>query len=263
VLTRPRVERFIATCLEALTVRPSARFVARELLGRKGIFRYRLRSSGRPIHVRHNTGDRVVLHEVFYDGHYDMPDAAWAYLRGLDRPVEIVDLGANIGLFGVLMLDRLPGSRITAFEPDRSNAAVHLRTIEANGAADDWRLLQVAASNRPGRVSFVSGEFARSRIDPGYGGEEVESVDVFAHLGHADFAKVDIEGGEWAILDDERFRSLETPVLVLEYHADLCSGDPMRLALDALTGAGYRTELSWRFPGQGMVWAWKPEIERG
>ena len=262
VLGRPRVERFVATFLEALTVCESARFVGRELSSRRGVYRYRLRSSARPIHVRHNTGDRVVLHEVFYDGHYDMPDAVWAYLAKLGRAAEIVDLGANIGLFGVVMLDRLPGSRITGFEPDRSNADVHRRTIEANGASGHWRLVEAAASNEDGRVSFLSGEFARSRIDPGSGADEVEAVDVFPYLERADFAKIDIEGGEWPILQDDRFRTLQTPALVLEYHDDLSPGDPRELSVQALTAAGYRTELSWNSPAQGMVWAWKPELER-
>jgi FkbM family methyltransferase len=262
VLGRPRVERLIATGIEALTVRESPRFVGRELFRRKGVYRYRLRSSGRPIHVRHNTGDPVVLHEVFYEGHYDMPEPVWSYLVGLGRPAEIVDLGANIGLFGVVMIDRLPGSRITGFEPDASNADVHRRTIEANGAARDWRLVEAAASNEDGRVPFLSGEFARSRIDPGSGAGDVEALDVFPYLERADFAKIDIEGGEWPILQDHRFLTLRTPALVLEYHVDLSPGDPRKLSLELLAAAGYRTELSWNFPAQGMVWAWKPELER-
>jgi FkbM family methyltransferase len=261
ILTRPRIEQLVAVGLESSTVRSSARFVLRELSGRSTLERYELRSSGRPVFVRHNTGDRVVLHELFYEGHYDLPEPVARYLDGLDRPPEIVDLGANIGLFGVLMLARHPDARITAFEPDHTNAEVHRRSIAENDSERRWNLVEAAASNHAGHVSFRSGEFARSRIEPGDGTEQVEAVDVFPHLDRADFAKIDIEGGEWAILGDERFAGLRTPVLVLEYHADLCPApDPRVAALSALTGAGYEIMETWGFPGQGMFWAWKPEI---
>jgi hypothetical protein len=26
--------------------------------------------------------------------------------------------------------------------------------------------------------------------------------------------------------------------------------------------AGYRTTATWELPGQGMLWAWKPDVER-
>ncbi len=264
ILTRPRIEQLVAIGLESTAVRGSTRFVLRELADRETLKRYRLRSSGRPVYIRHNTGDRVVLHELFYEGHYDLPETVAAYLDGLGRPPEIVDLGANIGLFGVQMLARFPNARITAFEPDHTNAEVHRRTMAENDSGGHWQLVEAAASNRDGQVYFRSGEFARSRIEPGDGPEQVDAVDVFPHLERADFAKIDIEGGEWAILGDDRFGELRTPVLVLEYHADLCpKPDPRVAALDALSRAGYRTIETWAFPGQGMLWSWKPELETG
>ena len=183
----------------------------RELAGRETPERYRLRSSGRYVYIRHNTGDRVVLHELFYEGHYDLPETVAAYLDGLGRPPEIVDLGANIGLFGVQMFARFPIARITAFEPDHTNAEVHRRTMAENHSGGHWQVVEAAASNRDGQVYFRSGEFARSRIEPGDGPEQVDAVNVFPHLERADFAKIDIEGGEWAILGDDRFGELRTP----------------------------------------------------
>jgi FkbM family methyltransferase len=256
ILTRPRVEQFVAVGIESTAVKGSARFVLRELTGKDTLMRYELRSSGRPVYLRHNTGDRVVLHELFYDGHYDLAEPVAAYLDGLGRAPELVDLGANIGLFGVLMLARFPDARITAFEPDHTNAEVHRRSMAENEG--NWELVEAAASNRDGRVSFRSGEYARSRIEAGEGSEQVDAVDVFPYLERADFVKIDIEGGEWAILGDERFAGLRTPVLVLEYHADLCPDpDPRAAALTALEGAGYETTETWAYPGQGMLWAWK------
>jgi FkbM family methyltransferase len=263
VLTRPRVERVVSVGLQSTAVRGSARFVVRELSGRGAVVRYELRASGRPVYLRHNTADPLVLDELFYTRHYDLPDPVARFLSTLGRPPEILDLGANIGLFGVLMLDRFPGARITAFEPDESNVEIHRRSMAENDPDGTWRLVEAAASNRDGRVPFRSGEYSRSRIEAADANDEVDSVDIFPYLDRADFAKIDIEGGEWPILVDDRFTALRTPVLVLEYHSDLCPMEDSReAAFTAVSKAGYRTTATWELPGQGMLWAWKPDVER-
>jgi len=259
ILSRPRAERVAQVLIQAATVRERARFVYLELSASFRLARYRLRRSGRPIYIRHNTVDPLVLDEIFYTGHYTLPDEVESVLAGLGRPPVILDLGANVGLFGVWALDRFPGCTITAFEPDTTNAAVAQMTMDANDVGERWRLNKAAAAAHNGRVSFLSGEFSRSRIDA-EGGTEVEAVDVFPYLEGVDFAKIDIEGGEWEILGDPRFQELELPALVLEFHPDQAPGpDPRGLALDTLGRAGYETQLVYDFaPGQGMVWAWQP-----
>ena len=208
--------------------------------------------------IRHNTADPLVLDEIFYTGHYELPDDVARRLAALGRPPVLLDLGANIGLFGVWALDRFPGSTITAFEPDPTNAAVARLCIQANEAGDSWRLVEAAATASDGRVSFVSGEFSRSRIEAG-GDAEVEAVDVFPYFEDVDFAKVDIEGGEWEILGDPRFKELGLTALALEYHRDQAPGaDPRALALEAVRQAGYEARVVDEFgPGQGMLWAWR------
>jgi FkbM family methyltransferase len=257
VLTRPAIERVVQVSIQATTVREPIRFVFRELSASGRLSRYRLRSSGRLVLVRHNTADPLVLDEVFYTGHYDTPPEVATVLDGLGRPPRVVDLGANIGLFGVWALDRYPDAQIVAFEPDRANAAVARLCIEANAAAEQWRLVEAAAADRDGRVSFISGDYSRSRI--GEGSDEVEAVDIFPYLDDADFVKVDIEGGEWALLADPRFEKLAAPVLVLEYHCDQAPGpNPQADALAAVRRAGYETRVVAEFePGQGLLWGWR------
>ena len=261
-LTRPRVERVVSVLLQSTAVRGRPRYVLRELSGRGALAHYELRSSGRQVYLRHNTADPLVLDEVFYSRHYDLPDPVEAYFAGLGRPLEIVDLGANIGLFGALMLDRYPSARITAFEPDHSNAEIHRLSMAASRPAESWELVEAAASTAAGRLPFRSGEYSRSRIEAEGATEEVEAVDIFPYLTQADFVKIDIEGGEWPILGDERFATLRTPVIVLEYHPDMCAADdPREAAFAAVRQAGYETLETREFtPGQGMFWAWKPSI---
>jgi FkbM family methyltransferase len=259
VLRRPRAARVASVLIQASTVHKSARFVYRELSASGRLARYGLRGSRREVFIRHNTADPLVLDEIFYTGHYELPEHVVALLDGLGRPPRILDLGANIGLFGVWALDRFPGARITAFEPDPTNADVARRCIEANGDADRLQLIEAAAMDRDGGVEFLSGVFSRSRIESGEGTIQVKAVDVFPFLENVDFAKVDIEGGEWSILGDPRFRRLRVPAIVLEYHPDQAPGpDPRAMALQAVRGAGYEAEVVDEFgPGQGMLWAWR------
>jgi FkbM family methyltransferase len=259
ILRRPRVARVISVLIQASTVRGSLRFVYRELSASGSLSRYALRRTGRPIFVRHNTADPLVLDEIFYTGHYELPEEVARVLDGLGRPPRILDLGANIGLFGVWALDRFPGAEITAFEPDPTNAEVARLCIDANAAGRHWRLIEAAAGNRDGRIGFRAGEFSRSRIEPEGSGMYVDAVDVFPYLEGIDLAKVDVEGAEWAVLTDPRFLQLQVPALVLEYHPDQAPGsDPRRLALEIVEGAGYETKLVFEFsPDQGMFWAWR------
>ena len=261
VFSRPRVARVSQVLRQASTVRSPVRFLRLELSASGRLARYRLRRSGRLVHLRHNTADPLVLEEIFYTGHYVLPDPVSAFLNGLGRPPRVLDLGANIGLFDIWALDRFPGAEVVAFEPDPTNAEVARLTIDAN-PGENWDLVEAAAAAEDGRATFVTGEYSRSRIEEGADGIEVETRDVFSYLDGIDLAKIDIEGGEWALLADPRFRALDVPVLVLEYHDDQApTDDPRAAALEAVRGAGYEAQVVEEFSaGQGVLWAWRPEV---
>jgi FkbM family methyltransferase len=216
-----------------------------------------LRSSGVAIALRHHTGDVLVLDEIFSQLEYEPPPEVRSSLTGLHAPT-VVDLGANIGLFGAWVLERYPDARIISVEADPANAAVHRRTIEANGVDDRWTLVEGFASTQAGVVRFVGGEHATSRAGSGEGSIDVPTVDVFPELAGADVVKIDIEGAEWELLADPRFAALQPSVLVLEYHEDGCPGtDPARAAEAALREAGLEVVPGGRKPqfGAGILWA--------
>jgi FkbM family methyltransferase len=248
-------------------VRESLPFVRRELQSRSVRGRYRLRRSGQTIMIRHGTLDIPTLAEIFLERQYEPPPALAQYLENLGRPPQIVDLGANIGLFGAFMRSRLPQARLTAVEADPENAAVHRDVVAANAAEAVWHLIEAVASVSNDEVAFLAGENVFSRAaEPGSAGNArlVEGLDALPVLGEADLAKIDIEGGEWAILGDSRFQELSPKTLVLEYHSHLCPGpEPRQVALELLREAGYevelRTERTTDYGTFGMLWAWKPE----
>jgi FkbM family methyltransferase len=147
-------------------------------------------------------------------------------------------------------------------EADPGNAAVHRSTIEANGLQERWELVEGFASTSPGIVRFAAGEHATSHAaDREEEWLEVSAVDVFPQLAGADLLKIDIEGAEWDLLADPRFRQTPPRVVVLEYHQQGCpEPDAAAAAERALRGAGFDVVHAGRKPqfGAGLLWAFAP-----
>lgn len=255
------MEPLAARLLCARLVRESPAFFVRELRHAQKLHVYHLRGSDMRVAIRH-PGDAATLAEVFYHRWYE-PRGELA--RALDSTLRILDLGANIGLFGAFALTRWPQSRVFAYEPDPANVAVHRRTIEANELATRWTLEPAAAGVRDGEAVFAVGLNVDSHeVDPRTDGTPAATTtlpmrDVLAQMAAADLVKMDIEGGEWDILCDPRFANHPPPAIVLEYHPRHCPDADPRAALQrALEGAGLAVTSIWHSEdGHGMVWAWR------
>jgi FkbM family methyltransferase len=255
----------IQTMRAASAVRPSGEFMANQMRA-EHVASYRLRESGLRATIRHRSRDVAILNEIFggtggING-YAPPSEVAAALDESQSP-RIMDLGANIGLFGLYVLGRWPTARITAFEPDPDNAALLERTIAANSLQRQWHLRRSACSNCAGTMPFAAGLFSEARIaDPGEAGTvEVQTVDLFAEDHDLDLLKIDIEGGEWPILTDPRLAELKARAVVLEWHARGCPvPDAHSAARDLLSAAGYAQLLDVGEPQghtDGVIWAWR------
>jgi FkbM family methyltransferase len=253
----------MTAALRGSLVNESARFARNELRRRGVTASYTLRESDRPVVIRHHTSDVMILDEVFGADEYALPSGVVDALADLRQP-RILDLGANVGLFGVWALDRWPDAHIHGYEPDPGNAAVHERVIALNDAAAQWSVTQMfaAASDRPVRFAWGSGsasraaDFAEGETDV----IDVDARDVFADLDDTDLAKIDIEGGEWELLNDPRFRELCCPALVIEYHPFGAPEDDAGAEAERIVrAAGYevRHDRKPLTPGWGVVWGWR------
>ena len=255
----------------ALVARRAARLVEEESAFRRrhrardpDVRRYRLKRRDRQVLLRHDGGDYVTLDECFGPRAAYAPPPELAAALAARPPRSVVDLGGNIGLFGLRVIDDFPACRVTAFEADPRNAEIHERCIRENGLTARWTVERAFAAPRAGAVRFVADGSNLSHVaDPGSGeGTEVAAVDVFPLLLDADLIKVDIEGAEWAILDDPRFADLRPAALVVEPHGRRCPGrDPIAVAVDRLKSAGYElVSVARRRPphrplGWGTIWA--------
>lgn len=249
--------------LRAGLVNESSRFARNELRHRAVTDTYTVRAGGRPIVIRHHSSDVMILDEIFGADEY-APPPGFAHALA-DRPApRILDLGANVGLFGVWALAHWPQASILGYEPDPGNAAIHERVIVLNEASEHWTLIHAfaAASDRP--VRFAAGAGSASRAADLTDGTEdailVQARDVFADLAAADLAKIDIEGGEWELLRDPRFAGLPCRTLVVEYHPfGAPDGDGGAEAERLVHAAGFevRHEPKSLTPGWGVVWGWR------
>lgn len=265
VASRP-IQWTIQTMRGASAVRPASGFAANQLRPRQ-VRSYRLRESGLSVTIRHCSRDIAILNEIFGGtgglNCYAPPPEVAARLDRAASP-RIMDVGANIGLFGLYMLGRWPAARVTAFEPDPDNAALLDRTIAANNLDHCWTVHRLACSNRGGTVPFAGGLLSESRIAaPGEAGTiDVPMVDLFAQDHDVDLLKIDIEGAEWAILTDPRLPELKASALVLEWHTGACpESDPHTAAVRLLRAAGFTHTLDIGDRAadstNGVLWAWR------
>jgi len=252
----------------ARAVKEPLEFIARQF-GPMRRARYHLRRSDQVAVIRHRSRDVHVLNEIFggTGGRlaYEPPTALSASLDAKPSP-NILDLGGNIGMFGLYALHRWPGAYVRSFEPDADNAALLRATIAENRLEDQWSCTRAAVSNRAGTMAFRGGLSADShlvdvesgsRSSAANGDVEVAVADLFALEGHRDLVKMDIEGGEWAVLADPRMAELDADAIVLEWHDQGCPvPDPRDHVIRLLRDAGWRDLHETIEPSHcGMLWA--------
>lgn len=266
------IERVREARRHAGIVNESSRYAARELMPRESLGAYTVPPAGLTVLVRHNvrgqdglTPENWPLREVFADGAYEPPPVVDERLRASAEP-KVVDLGANVGLFGVYVLGRYPHARLTGFEPDTSNLGVLRDCVRRNGLGERWQVIDAAVGAEDGSVSFVGGRGGRSHVaeDGADGAQTVRVVDVFPHLAGADLVKIDIEGSEWPVLADPRLGRSDIGALVIEYHSLGCPApNAKREARRLLEQAGFTVQVAPDdhnpdddpFWGAGVMWA--------
>ncbi|MCC6538348.1 MAG: FkbM family methyltransferase [Bryobacterales bacterium] len=146
--------------------------------------------------IRANGYDWETLEEVFGERVY-----------GLDMPGvrRIMDLGGNIGLTAVFLSRSFPGAEVCTVEPMPDNLRVLRRNCALNPGI---RVVEAAVGPAEGRVTFQASADPRQHAaggSAGRGGIEVRVRSIpslMQELGwpEIDLLKVDIEGGEAALL---------------------------------------------------------------
>lgn len=156
--------------------------------------------------------------------------------------LDILDVGANVGSFAVWASLRWPGSRIRAFEPnpgtfeylqrntkDRPGITISNAALYPGGAKRARFFSRYAGDGEAGLASYAGDTFEANAEGSEF---EVDVVDPTT-LPSAEIVKLDIEGGEAAVL---AHLDLSNTVLVLAEFQNRKNRDAMR---QTLASAGF------------------------
>ncbi len=199
-----------------------------------------------PFSIRLKTGpfafqtlaDLRTFWSVFFAGTYGV------------RPEDtlIVDAGANIGTFTLFSLLKAPHSRVIAIEPAADCCSRLREMIAEHGFAGRCEIYQAALGETFG-TSTIDLHCGSQFREVGKGGTTVSLIPLDHAVGNLpiDLLKMDIEGGEYPVLESSPACLERVDRIALEYHPNKAPKGLIR-SLDALglsctllrdDGAGY------------------------
>lgn len=162
------------------------------------------------LHLPDENGVKIAVIDLLLDDCYG--------LKKLAQPIRnVLDIGANVGLFSLYARSVFPEAVIHAYEPN-ANLEKYLQ-IQAQAAGFEY--FMEAVGKEDGRVSLDFNEDSvqtRSRIDKDGQITQVAFRQAIERLGgYCDLVKLDCEGAEWKIFQDkEAWRPVKH--LSMEYH---------------------------------------------
>jgi FkbM family methyltransferase len=166
-------------------------------------------------------GDYTTL-PTLMDGVYEKVelDELISYLDSLTSPICAVDIGANVGIWTVLLASHRNVRHVFAFEPSKENLAYLRQNLELNKVINKVTIVESAVSDVDGDVLFDdSGSGATQRISA-TGSIVVPSVSLDTYMKDlpVDLIKIDVEGFEPLVLSG-CWNTIETslPTLFIEY----------------------------------------------
>lgn len=162
------------------------------------------------------TTDLATAHEIYIARAYKKPLQVPEPAPGL-----IVDLGANVGYSVVHWAYTYPTARLVAFEPHPAHLLILYRHLEINALLNRVQVEGSAVSNCNTESFLIDNENESAVVKTYEPGRLLIKVrDFFTEIRDQtiDLLKIDIEGGEYALLKDKRFETLDVKILVLEWH---------------------------------------------
>lgn len=199
--------------------------------------------------------DRNQSETVLFNKKIKVNNAFW-YLNGLEELFieetykfnssktmpKIVDCGANIGLSIIYFKRLFPQAKIIAFEPDSKIFKLLQENLHIFGY-DDVELVNKAVWNKNGSAKFFASGDVGSRISED---ENAKNIEIPTYrlqdlLGEEiDFLKMDIEGAEYNVIEDCKYKLRNVKNIFIEYHSEESTEQKLDEILKILKEAGFR-----------------------
>lgn len=206
------------------------------------VAKLRIRSIGnKPVYARSGTEDYLTLYSTFYN-QFHLPPVT------LKPDSVILDLGSNIGVTLVHLKHLYPSSRVIGVEMDEDNYKLAERNI---AGIEGVEIINSAISVSDGMVSYNKSDnvdayhvTTSSADNETSGMVSVNSITIQSLLAKyklesVDFMKMDIEGEEIKIFDDQADLTWLNKVnaLNIEIHGD---AELLQKIISRLEGYGFR-----------------------
>ncbi len=203
------------------------RLVMYQIIGRKRLIAIRI--NGLDVRVRSGTPDINVALDCLHFGEFS------EMTRLAGSAEVIVDAGGYIGTSAIALAQACPGARIIVLEPSAENYAVLCQNVA------DWPTItavNAALSDRDGRAVLYdrgSGEWGFTMVA---GARDTDHVDALGEIDmisiptlmerfsvpQIDVLKLDIEGGEKAVLESADQWRDQVGLIVAELHDRIVAG---------------------------------------
>ena len=175
---------------------------------------------GKKIFLRIYAGDIDIFYEIFYKEIYQLSD--W-----LGKNV-IVDVGANVGFATLYFLKQMPNATIYCIEPDPDNFPFLQKNLKAELESGKVKIILAGLSDRDGFMSLERNVLKyNSRLVENASENLVEvitySVESFFKKfvdGKIDLLKMDIEGTEERIFENDISWLSNVEELLIEFHSE-------------------------------------------
>lgn len=168
----------------------------------------------------------------------------------------VLDIGANIGLFGIAARRFFPKATVHCYEP---NPAI-FSNLETHCFQSDCEYFPAAVGRSDGKVSLNRADsgtlFSTTASNASGPIEQVSFAKAVARLGgQVDLVKLDCEGAEWDIFHDrEAWQGVQH--LVMEYHLWALASATTSLLKGALFYLGFDdVEIYEVGPDEGLAFA--------
>ena len=174
----------------------------------------------RTLYLRTYAGDLQIFYDIFWRSIYQLPVSSLANAK------TIVDLGAHIGMAAAYFNLHCPQAKVYCIEADDSNFELLTWNLQPGIAAKQIVAVHAAITDKNALVYLqksarsYNSQLAGSITNFPVKGIRMEQFLLEHHITHIDIIKIDIEGAESFLFNDDTAWLSIPDTIIIEIHSD-------------------------------------------